>query len=410
MADERENLGHLRRSGRDFRVAVFVVGLLTFGPVTADRALAGQPSMPVSHLHPVFLGSNDHVSRYGGTDNDWNRAIGETCPSLVSGCTPPRWARNAHMQNALTVWRDRVAETPAWDREQRLVVAGGGTVSIQWLGLEEPPETPVLVVLHTICGSGEGLARMLSSLRGRLGWVVAACNRRGHAGLPLTSPEINTMGSTADLRLQLAAIEARRPGAALYGVGVSAGSGLLVRYLGEEGDSSRLSAGVAVCPAYDISEAFHEVHPGYDAYLSRRLVSFFLRRNAETLGAVEGFAACAASKSMAEFHDRLWPLAGYGSREAFYAGSNPMVVASSATTPMLVINAADDPVCVERNVHRHLGRLQELPRLTLALTRHGSHCGFFEGDRARGSWANRAIAEYLRAADALLHPSCAPFR
>jgi predicted alpha/beta-fold hydrolase len=46
--------------------------------------------------------------------------------------------------------------------------------------------------------------------------------------------------------------------------------------------------------------------------------------------------------------------------------------------------------------------MQQLPRLTLALTRHGGHCGFFEGLRTGESWADRAIAEYLSAAHRLL--------
>jgi predicted alpha/beta-fold hydrolase len=72
------------------------------------------------------------------------------------------------------------------------------------------------------------------------------------------------------------------------------------------------------------------------------------------------------------------------------------------TVPVLVINAADDPVCVADNVHRHLDAMQQLPRLTLALTRRGGHCGFFEGLLTGESWADRAIAEYLSAAHRLL--------
>ena len=76
----------------------------------------------------------------------------------------------------------------------------------------------------------------LMNLRQRM--VSAAFN--GRSLLELTSPRINTMGATDDLRRQILAIESRRRNAALYGVGVSAGSGLIVRYLGEEGARSRL--------------------------------------------------------------------------------------------------------------------------------------------------------------------------
>lgn len=344
----------------------------------------------------------DNITCYGGRDRDWHHEVLERCRSLRVGFEPSVWVRNAHVQNVMTVVRGDASASSKWDLEETLAMPDGGTVSIQWLGLAAAERTPVLVVLHTITGSGDGLRRFIATIRERLGWVVAACNRRGHAGLELTSPRINTMGSTDDLRRQLLAIQARRPDAALYGVGVSAGSGLLVRYLGEEGAGSRLRAAVALCPAYDIRDAFRYVHRGYDRYLTRKLVAFFLHRNRSALGDVDGYEHCAAARTMAEFHDRLYPMAGFENREAFYLGSNPMEVASNVAVPVLVINAADDPVCVEHNVQRHLGDLQQLPRMSLAVTRRGGHCGFLETLRSPDSWADRAIAEYLDAVHRML--------
>jgi predicted alpha/beta-fold hydrolase len=132
------------------------------------------------------------------------------------------------------------------------------------------------------------------------------------------------------------------------------------------------------------------------------MVEFFRHRNRDVLGGIDGYEHCVASASMAEFHDRLFPLAGYQTREAFYLGANPMEVARDVTAPLLVMNSADDPVCVERNVHLHLDDLQQLPRMSLALTRRGGHCGFFEGLRTTDSWSDRAIAEYLDAAHQIL--------
>lgn len=349
-----------------------------------------------------MTGRDSCISCFSGRDRAWHDAVLDACPSLVSGCVPPRWARNRHVQTLLTVVRDARAPEVRWDRHDRLIAPDGGTVSVQWAGLDAPEGTPVLVALHTICGSGDGLRRLIATLRAELGWVVAACNRRGHADLPLTAPNVNTMGSTDDLRMQLRAIETERPGAPLYAVGVSAGSGLLVRYLGEEAQSSRIRASVAVCPAYDIPDAFRFMDTRYDAYMTRKVVEFFLRRNVEQLGAIDGFARCSAARSLAEFHERLYALAGFDSPKSYYAGSNPMTVATNIVTPTLVINSADDPVCAEANVHRNLESMQTLPRMTLAFTRFGSHCGFFEGPRAGRNWLATAIADYLRAAHRLL--------
>lgn len=338
------------------------------------------------------------ISHYTGSDPDWSGRMLDACPSLATGCRPPLWARSGHAQAAMTVLLDDRAPVLGWDHDERITLEDGGTVSLQWSGLAEPPETPVLVVLHTICGSGHALRRFIASMRQRLGWVVVACNRRGHADLPLTAPRINTMGFVSDLDVQIDRIATRRPGAPLYGAGISAGSGLLVRYLGEKREESRFDAAVAVCPAYDVPEGLRSAHPRYDAFLARKMVRFFLERNRDMLADVAGYDHCAASRTMVEFHERLHPLAGFDSREAYDQASDPMRVAAQVTTPLLVLNAEDDPVCSVVNVERHRNAMQELPRVLTALTRFGGHCGFFEGVSAEKSWSDRAIAEFLAAA------------
>ncbi len=336
-----------------------------------------------------------------GADAEWSREILAACPSLQVGCRAPVWARNGHSQAALTILFDDRAPELVWDHDERLTLADGGTVSLQWAGLNEPPTTPVLVVLHTICGSGHALRRFIAAMRRRLGWVVVACNRRGHADLPLTAPRINTMGFVEDLDEQLESIAARRPGASLYGAGISAGSGLLVRYLGEKRETSRFDAAVAVCPAYDIPDGLRDAHPRYDTYMARKMVRFFLERHRDVLGDLDGFEHCAASRTMVEFHERLHPLAGFETREAYVDASDPMRVAPQVTTPTLVLNAEDDPVCSVTNVRRHREAMCRLPRVVTALTRYGGHCGFFEGARPDASWSDRAVAEYLDAAHAM---------
>jgi hypothetical protein len=46
--------------------------------------------------------------------------------------------------------------------------------------------------------------------------------------------------------------------------------------------------------------------------------------------------------------------------------------------------------------------MQQLSRMTLAVTKCGGHCGFFETLSNPDSWADRAIAEYLEAANRML--------
>jgi len=322
------------------------------------------------------------------------------CPALRTPYRPPWWAFNRHAQLALLAWRDARTPPLRYDASESLTLVDGGTVSLDWLGRHDPPETPTIVVLPTICGDGQTMRRTVTGLRRRLGWRVVVCNRRGHGTLPLTAPRFSTLGATDDVRAQLAHIRAAVPASALYGLGVSAGSGLLVRYLGEEGPHTPLAAAVAHCPGYDTTRAFHRIHRLYDRYLIGAVRRYFLERHAATLAVVPGWTEIMASRTVGELHDRQHPFAGFATTAEYHRHTNPMLVADAVGIPLLILNASDDPVCTVTNVDEHRGLFARVPDSLLVLTKRGSHCAFFEGHWRPRSWAHRLIAEYFAAVDA----------
>jgi predicted alpha/beta-fold hydrolase len=221
-------------------------------------------------------------------------------------------------------------------------------VALDWL--EAPgmrADAPVLLILHTITGTSRDFIA-LASLAAARGWRAAVCLRRGHLGTPLTAPRVNLLGCTADLRAQIAAVAARLPDAPLLALGASAGTGLLVRYLGEEGPASTLTAAVAVCPGYDTGpgKAFSRFSPLMDKHILASVKRFFLRpQNKALLAGVPGYAAAAGATSIAEYQKEAYALEGYGSVEEMFKQTNPMGVAAAIRTPLCVFNAADDAVC-----------------------------------------------------------------
>ena len=66
------------------------------------------------------------------------------------------------------------------------------------------------------------------------------------AGVPVTSPRLYTAGHTDDLRQALIYISHKYPHAPLLGLAFSLGANIMTRYLGEEGDRSRLSSALVV--------------------------------------------------------------------------------------------------------------------------------------------------------------------
>lgn len=265
----------------------------------------------------------------------------------------------------------------------------------RWRGHALPAATPTIVVLHTITGSPASMAELVQDLQAGTGWRVVLCLRRGHGDLPLTTPRLNILGSTDDLREQLRVIRGRFPDSPLYAVGSSAGSGLLVRYLGEEGGAAPFRAAFAYCPGYNTDDGFDKVHPFYSRAMAKKLVRQFIAPHLPRLAHLPTIAQLQNAKDLAEFHRHSYELAGYGSYADYAQASNPMRVFHAVQTPLMVLNSEDDPVCRIANVGPYLDSMRQLPDVILVTTAEGSHCAHYEGWSAR-SWSGRLMGSYFQ--------------
>ena len=115
-------------------------------------------------------------------------------------------------------------------------------------------------------------------------------------------------------------------------VGISAGSGQLINYLGKVGAKSKVHAAASLCPAYDISNAFQGVdknYPSLSAYLTRCLQETFLDGNEDMLVGHHGrdlFNKAKRVTTMSEFVDLHVSFAGHSTKEEYHKHSNPMEV------------------------------------------------------------------------------------
>ena len=66
----------------------------------------------------------------------------------------------------------------------------------------------------------------------------------------------------------------------------------------------------------------------------------------------------------------------------------------NVSIPVLCINSMDDPVCVRQNVPFDFFKTH--PKIMLATTEHGGHCGFLEYNSLE-NWAGKVSIDYLTA-------------
>lgn len=355
--------------------------------------------MSTLNLRPRRAG--DRRPRVICHDNPQHRALVAALPMLHDDFTPTPWLLNAHGQLIFYSLRKlsqqrRQRRVPLYDHRDTLTLRDGGVSALHWCGHDLPAEAPTIVVLHTLTGSPDSMAELVRDLRAGTGWRVVLCLRRGHADLPLVTPRFNLMGCTDDLREQLAVIQARFPASPLYAVGSSAGSGLLVRYLGEAGEAAPFRASVAYCPGYDIDQGFDQVHPRYSRMMAKKLVRQFITPNAQRLAHLKTLPRLHAAEDLATLHRAMYELAGHDDYAAYDRASNPMHVFAGIRVPLLVLNAEDDPVCRIGNVEPWLDTMRAMPNVMLVTTAEGSHCAHYEGWRAR-SWSARLMCSYFLA-------------
>ncbi|WP_419812820.1 YheT family hydrolase [Bacterioplanoides sp.] len=305
------------------------------------------------------------------------------------------WMFNTHLQLIYLGLKKTLAPKLEYDRLDTLTTDDNGTIAVEWLGLDLPAETPTLVLLHTISGSGHSMRDFVRYIHQHAGWRVALCVRRGHSGLALTSAKYNTMGCTEDFRIQLQHIESCFPQSPLYAVGTSAGSGVLARYLGEAGKNTPIKAAVGYCPGYNMEVAFSRAKAPYSGLMAKKMARNYLHPNKDWFDTLPSYQKALQAADLDELHDHLYEVSGYPDYDSYLADTNPMVPFENIAVPTLMLNAKDDPVCHIDNVHDYKEAMSKMENILLVVTDRGSHCAYYEGLNAT-SWAHKLIVEYLK--------------
>ena len=147
--------------------------------------------------------SSEYLDRFSGADlptlyynpNGLFSGVIERLPLLKQKYRPTPWLSNAH---AHILYLDLIKKRTIklqYDVLEQLNMSDGGITGIAWYGLDLPPSTPTIVLLHTITGSPESMTELVRDLHKYTGWRVALCLRRSHADLPMPVPKMNLFGS-----------------------------------------------------------------------------------------------------------------------------------------------------------------------------------------------------------------------
>jgi predicted alpha/beta-fold hydrolase len=318
---------------------------------------------------------------------------------------PSAWLCNPHLQTVVAATLRRPPRLPAV-RRQRIGLDDGDFVDVDVVSPRQQPRwASWVLVLHGLAGSSRspavcGMAAALAAA----GHEVCLMNYRGCSGEPNRLPRSYHGGETDDVLAVMRTLSAERAGRAFGAVGFSIGANMLMKLLGE--DRRRVPAGlvatVGISPPFDLARcaAFLD-SPFRVRSVYRRSLLRTLRHKA--LATLARFPDCIttspaqlrAARTFAAF-DGLFTAPVHGFRDApdyWHRASGGRYLAG-IDRPMLIIAAADDPFFPADYVPR--AAIAANPRLELALTARGGHCGFVDGSPwSPVCWAEQAVAGYL---------------
>lgn len=301
---------------------------------------------------------------------------------IVSEFQPARWLRNRHAQTMFSslpwAWRGRLGL-----RREELELPDGDLTAVDWVVPDAPLRdgAPLLVILHGLESSAESTyARMLMQAALERRWHCCVLHFRDCGDYRNRLPRRYHAGETNDLRFFVDRLERGGDYGAIIAAGYSLGGNVLLKYLGEAGSNSPLTAAVAVCVPLNLHECARALTQGFSKIYQRHLLK---RMKKSVAGKFDRHTAAfdweraMSARTFAEFDDAVTaPLHGFSGKDDYYDRCSSMHYLGDIETPTLIINALDDPFMTP-GVIPHRDRLST--QVSLEISEAGGHVGFIEG-------------------------------
>jgi uncharacterized protein len=255
---------------------------------------------------------------------------------------------------------------------------------------------PLAILIHGLTGAEDSLylftmARLLLD-RGRR---VLRLNLRGAGPSRPVCGQHYYAGRSQDLRALLSVLPDELTRDGLVAVGYSLGGAMLLKYLGEEGAATPLSAAATVSAPIDLAVTCrHMMRPRNRLY--HRYILDLMKAEATGAGAVVSAAERAAimgARSVWDYDDAfIAPRYGFASAEDYYERCRPTRFMAGIRVPTLLVAALDDP-WIPGALYRDYdwaSNTMLVPRLPGS----GGHVGF-HGAGSRQPWSDLAVARFF---------------
>jgi len=307
---------------------------------------------------------------------------------------PAWWLPSPHLQ---TLWPVMFRRRSVPDlSHERFELNDGDFVDLCW---SRKTDRPVVIVLHGLEGSVHShyAGSLMCSLE-NAGFRPVFMHFRGCGEEPSRLPRSYHSGDTQDLAQLVDYINRTSDTSVHAAIGFSLGGNVLLKWLGQTGDSNPLQCGVAVSVPFILADAANRLQRGLSHMYEIHLMNSLKRSYIEKFKRIESPLDVEISqlKGFWEFDDRVTaPLHGFSGVDHYYTESSCRQYLAGIKVPTRIIHALDDPFMFSATVpdENELGEQVEL-----LLARNGGHVGFVTGKFPWKPeyWYEQKIIEFLR--------------
>jgi predicted alpha/beta-fold hydrolase len=323
---------------------------------------------------------------------------------------PAWWVPGAHAQ---TLWGKFFRRRPPLFAElQRWDTPDGDFLELYRMPRRDAAAR--LVLLHGLEGSirSHYVGAFFEEAQ-RRGWQADLLMFRGCGTELNRAPRFYHSGETTDLAFVLERLRRENPDVPIVLAGVSLGGNVLLKFLGERGESAPnlVAAAAAISVPFDLERGAHYIATGFSRIYDRHFLSTLREKALRKLERHPGLfdrERLAKARTLVEFDDAVTaPVHGFRDAHDYYSRSSSLNWLSGIRVPTLLLSAVDDPF-LPRSVLdevRAIGRTNS--HLTLEFTSTGGHVGFVGGrlpwrpsyyaERRACEFLDRAIRRQFRA-------------
>ena len=303
---------------------------------------------------------------------------GKITSSRFSAAT---WLKNKHLQTSFLPIRSLLNNIKI---ERKIIdLPDGDIISLDTINQskQKNKSRPLLLILHGLEGSSKSsYAIQLLQYAQKNDWNAAVINSRDCGGCHNNLPRRYHAGETSDLKFIVEKIHQEGYMGKIYVVGYSLGGNVLLKYLGEQGEDTLVSAAVAISVPLDLHMSSLALNQNFSKIYQFYLLNCMkkaIRRKFNKFNAPFEWSNAMNSKTFSQFDNIVTaPLHGFNSKNDYYELCSSKYFLKKIKIPTLIINSRDDPFMLPEMIP-DANNLSN--SVQLEISDSGGHVGFISG-------------------------------